>query len=158
MAGSPNLSGRIEFVILRTGCSPSVALHPVSRRRSYGRLQICNVSLEWTCTTLALYARRRTIPVFSRPTTCIKERNRNHREKDRNPDWARCNEYPSPFSKNTTNASNPASTASGTGFRSFRGLAPAPQHVLFPPRKTGMTRCFWILELNQGIMLLMVRN
>ncbi|OQC04133.1 MAG: hypothetical protein BWX80_02587 [Candidatus Hydrogenedentes bacterium ADurb.Bin101] len=64
MAGSPNLSGRIEFVILRTGCSPSVALHPVSRRRSYGRLQICNVSLEWTCTTLALYARRRTIPVF----------------------------------------------------------------------------------------------
>ena len=72
MAGSPNLSGRIEFVILRTGCSPSVALHPVSRRRSYGRLQICNVSLEWTCTTLALYARRRTIPVFSRAWTRFK--------------------------------------------------------------------------------------
>ncbi len=31
--------GRIEFVILRTGRSPSVALHPASRRRSYGWLQ-----------------------------------------------------------------------------------------------------------------------
>ncbi len=33
---------RIEFnhfVNLRTGCSPSVASHPASRRRSYGRLQ-----------------------------------------------------------------------------------------------------------------------
>jgi hypothetical protein len=31
--------GRIEFVILRTGRSPPAALHPASRRRSYGRLQ-----------------------------------------------------------------------------------------------------------------------
>ena len=30
---------RIVFVILRTGHSPPVALHPASRRRSYGRLQ-----------------------------------------------------------------------------------------------------------------------
>ena len=32
-------SRRIVFVILRTGHSPSVALHPASLRRSYGRLQ-----------------------------------------------------------------------------------------------------------------------
>ena len=32
-------TGRIEFVILRTGRSPPVALHLVSRRRSYFRLQ-----------------------------------------------------------------------------------------------------------------------
>ena len=31
-------TGRIGFVILRTGCSPPVALHPASRRRSYLRL------------------------------------------------------------------------------------------------------------------------
>ena len=38
-AGSPDTSGRIEFVILRTGRSPPVASHPASRRRSYIRLQ-----------------------------------------------------------------------------------------------------------------------
>ena len=32
-------TGRIEFVILRTGRSPRVAPHPASRRRSYVRLQ-----------------------------------------------------------------------------------------------------------------------
>jgi hypothetical protein len=32
-------TSRIEFVILRTSCSPPVASHPVSRRRSYVRLQ-----------------------------------------------------------------------------------------------------------------------
>ena len=32
-------SRRIVFVILRTGHSPSVALHPASLRRRYGRLQ-----------------------------------------------------------------------------------------------------------------------
>ena len=32
-------AGRIKFVILRTGRSPPVALHPVSRRGSYLRLQ-----------------------------------------------------------------------------------------------------------------------
>ena len=31
--------GRIEFVILRTGCSPPAALHLASRRRSCSRLQ-----------------------------------------------------------------------------------------------------------------------
>ena len=39
LAGSPDTSGRIEFVILRTGLSPPVAPHPASRRRSYLRLQ-----------------------------------------------------------------------------------------------------------------------
>ncbi len=38
-AGSPVAHGRIGFVILRTGRSPPVALHPASRRRSYSRLQ-----------------------------------------------------------------------------------------------------------------------
>src|SRR6266487_6885386 len=33
--GSSPTSGRIEFVILRTGHSPSIALHLASRRRSY---------------------------------------------------------------------------------------------------------------------------
>jgi hypothetical protein len=35
LATSPLVTGRIEFLIVRTGRSPSVALHPVSRRRSY---------------------------------------------------------------------------------------------------------------------------
>ena len=39
LAGSPDTQGRFEFVILRTGRSPPVALHPASRRRSYSRLQ-----------------------------------------------------------------------------------------------------------------------
>jgi hypothetical protein len=38
----PDRLGRIRFVILRTGRSPPVALHPASRRRSYGKLQVCN--------------------------------------------------------------------------------------------------------------------
>ncbi len=33
------MSGRIEFVILRTGCSPPTASHPVSRRRSCSKLR-----------------------------------------------------------------------------------------------------------------------
>ena len=37
LAGSPGTSSRIEFVSLRTGSSPPVALHPASRRRSYLR-------------------------------------------------------------------------------------------------------------------------
>ena len=44
LAGSPHPTGRIEFVILRTGRSPPAALHPVSRRRSCSRLQ---VTLTW---------------------------------------------------------------------------------------------------------------
>ena len=38
-AGSPTLTGRIEFVILRTDRSPPAAPHPASRRRSSSRLQ-----------------------------------------------------------------------------------------------------------------------
>ena len=39
LAGSPRTTGRIEFVILRTGRSPPVALHPLSQGRSYSRIQ-----------------------------------------------------------------------------------------------------------------------
>ena len=39
LAGSPESPGRNGFVILRTGRSPPVALHPASQRRSYSRLQ-----------------------------------------------------------------------------------------------------------------------
>jgi hypothetical protein len=39
MAGSSVAPGRIEFVILRTGCSPPAALHHASLRRSGIRLQ-----------------------------------------------------------------------------------------------------------------------
>ena len=63
IAGSPNTPGRNGFVILRTGRSPPVALHPASRRRSYSRLQVCSVILERTYTSLIKCARRRTIPV-----------------------------------------------------------------------------------------------
>ena len=38
-AGSPTLTGRIEFVFLRMDRSPPVASDPVSRRRSYSWLQ-----------------------------------------------------------------------------------------------------------------------
>ena len=38
-AGSPTLTGRIEFVILRVDRSPPAAPHPASRRRSCSRLQ-----------------------------------------------------------------------------------------------------------------------
>jgi hypothetical protein len=47
-AGSPNLTGRVEFLIVRTGRSPPIASHHASRRdlalqrdRSYVRLQVC---------------------------------------------------------------------------------------------------------------------
>ncbi len=39
LAGSPTLTGRIEFVILRMDRSPPAAPHPASRRRSCSRLQ-----------------------------------------------------------------------------------------------------------------------
>ena len=39
LAGSPTLTGRIKFVILRMDRSPPVAPHPVLRRRSYSWLQ-----------------------------------------------------------------------------------------------------------------------
>ncbi len=66
-------SGRIEFVLLRTGRSPSVASHPASRRRSYGRLQNYDAILEWTRTTLTSYARRRTSTGIL-PVICGQER------------------------------------------------------------------------------------
>jgi hypothetical protein len=52
LAGSPNLPGCIEFVILRTDRSPPVAPHPASRRRSYIRLQAAERMLEMTFTSL----------------------------------------------------------------------------------------------------------
>jgi len=49
----PDRLGRNEFVILRTGHSPQVALHPFSRKRSYHcRFQAGNVSPVGTCTLL----------------------------------------------------------------------------------------------------------
>ena len=39
LAGSPTLTGRIEFVFLRMDRSPPAAPHPASRRRSCSRLQ-----------------------------------------------------------------------------------------------------------------------
>ena len=38
LAGSPRMPGRNEFVSLRTGLSPPVALHPACWRRSYFQL------------------------------------------------------------------------------------------------------------------------
>ena len=43
-------TGRIEFVILRTGRSPPVASHPASQRRSYVRLQSSNPTFTGTYT------------------------------------------------------------------------------------------------------------
>ena len=40
VAGSPRSTGRIEFLIVRTGRSPPAAPHPVSPRRSCSRLQV----------------------------------------------------------------------------------------------------------------------
>ena len=45
-------TGRIEFVILRTDHSPPDALHPVSRRRSFVRIQSSNPTLMRTRTSL----------------------------------------------------------------------------------------------------------
>lgn len=68
LTGSPITSGRITFVILRTGRLPPVASHPVSRQRSYSRLQVWSVDLMGTCTPLdavlpgALGIGRRAVP------------------------------------------------------------------------------------------------
>ncbi len=58
LAGSPRHAGRIEFLIVRTGRSPPVALHPVSRRRSYVRLRV-NVYPERAFTSPTKHACRR---------------------------------------------------------------------------------------------------
>jgi hypothetical protein len=60
LAGSSPTPGRIEFVILRTGRSPPVALHLASRQRSYSWFQVVSVDLERTFTSLTSCAFRRT--------------------------------------------------------------------------------------------------
>ena len=56
-------TGRIEFVkFLRTGRSPPVALHPLSRGRSYLQLQSPNQTPARTYTSLIRCAHRRTRP------------------------------------------------------------------------------------------------
>ena len=45
---------RNGFVILRTGSSPSVALHPALRQRSYFRFRVGGAYPEGTCTPLTL--------------------------------------------------------------------------------------------------------
>jgi hypothetical protein len=54
-------TGRIEFVILRTSGSLPVALHPLSRGRSYFQLQRSDPTLTGTCTLLIRYTHKRTI-------------------------------------------------------------------------------------------------
>jgi hypothetical protein len=54
-------TGRIRFVIiLRTGRSPPVALHPASRRRSYLWLRSSDQTSTGTCTPLFRHGHRRT--------------------------------------------------------------------------------------------------
>ena len=59
LAGSPHHTGRIEFVMLRTGHSPPAASHPVSPRRSC-RLITSYVDSERTSTSQIVCAHRRT--------------------------------------------------------------------------------------------------
>ena len=63
-------TGRIEFVSLRTSRSPPVALHPVSRRRSYRWLQSPDRTLAGTFTLPIPCARRRTRTGFQ-PVHCL---------------------------------------------------------------------------------------
>jgi len=74
LAGSPHLTGRIEFLIVRTGRSPPAAPHPVSPRRSC-RLITSYVSSVRTSTSLIVCALRRTSrgqrPRKPRPLTPI---------------------------------------------------------------------------------------
>ena len=78
------------------------------------------------------------------------------REKDRNPDSVCRDECPFPCSKNTVNTDCSSIAALKDRFRSFRGLAHPSIHVFFPPRKTGMTRCFWVFETNRNMTLFLV--
>ena len=55
---------RIEFILLRTGRSPPVALHPASRRRSDFQLQSSNQTLTRTSTSQIRCAHRRTGPAI----------------------------------------------------------------------------------------------
>ena len=60
-AGSPTLTGRIEFLIVRMDRSPPAAPHPASRTDAvavgYRPESVC---LEWTCTSPIKHAFRRT--------------------------------------------------------------------------------------------------
>ena len=66
LAGSPRITGRIEFLIVRTGPSPPAAPHPVSPRRSC-RLITSYVNSERTSTSLIGCALRRTSGGFTPP-------------------------------------------------------------------------------------------
>src|SRR5271157_3009886 len=69
LAGSPHRTGRIEFLIVRTGRSPPAAPHPVSPRRSC-RPITSYVDLERTFTSLTKCALRRTSGEFTSPLRC----------------------------------------------------------------------------------------
>jgi hypothetical protein len=64
--GLATTTGRIEFVILRTGRSPPVALHLPSRGRSYPRLQSTDLTMTGTFTPLIQRAYRRTSAAIHR--------------------------------------------------------------------------------------------
>ena len=66
LAGSPHHTGRIEFLIVRTGRSPPAAPHPVSPRRSC-RPITSYVDLERTFTPPTRCALRRTSGDFTSP-------------------------------------------------------------------------------------------
>jgi len=69
LAGSPRITGRIEFLIVRTGRSPPAAPHPVSPRRSCRLITSC-VDSERTSTSLIVCALRRTsagVPTRAHP-------------------------------------------------------------------------------------------
>jgi hypothetical protein len=70
LAGSPRYAGRIEFLIVRTGRSPPVAPHPVSRRRSYLWLP-SYVDSERTSTSPTKRAFRRTNGPGGRPHRAV---------------------------------------------------------------------------------------
>ena len=74
VAGSSISPSRIEFVILRTGLSLSVALHPASQRRSYFQLHIFSVDVKGTFTPLTSSTHQRTtqgIPALNKSSFFI---------------------------------------------------------------------------------------
>ena len=60
LAGSPHNKAESSSLSLRTGRSPPVASHPLSRRRSYFRLQAGERMPEEDSTSLTKHTRRRT--------------------------------------------------------------------------------------------------
>ena len=69
--GRDHRSGGARFVLLRTGHSPPVALHPVSRRRSDVWLQSLNPTLTRTSTSLIQSTCKRTSTRRSRRGHCV---------------------------------------------------------------------------------------